>query len=104
MRKHTHAYAHTHILTCAGVIGALYKVEVQVNFKEWRSYEATGALSSRYRRWHMANWLAYAWEFLKLHPEMIEDSFTQTVLVKLDGTHELKYKGLDKYDPPSSVV
>jgi len=51
----------------------------------------------------MANWLKYAWEFLQLHPEIIEDSFKQTVLVKLDGTHELKYKGLDKYDPPSSV-
>jgi hypothetical protein len=101
---HTRTYTHTNSeLACAGVIGALYKVEVQVNFKEWRSYEATGALSQRNRRWHMANWLAYAWAFLKLHPEMIEDSFKQTVLVKLDGTHELKYKGLDKYDPPSSV-
>jgi hypothetical protein len=84
-------------------MGALYKVEVQVNFKEWRSYEATGALSQRNRRVHMANWLAHAWNFLQLHPEMIEDSFKHTVLVKLDGTHELKYKGLDKYDPPFSM-
>ena len=83
------------------VMQALYKVEVQVNFKEWRSFQANGSLSRRNRRLHMANWLTIAWIYLQQHPQMIEDSFKHTILVKLDGSHELKYRGLDTYNPPS---
>ena len=82
------------------IIAALYKVEVEVNFQEWRGYQSNGSLSAGMRRRHMARWLALAWEWLKANPYIIHQSFVHTVLVKLDGTHELVYRGLENYEVP----
>ncbi len=85
---------------CKTIISALYKVEVEINFQEWRGYQANKSLSAQMRRLHMARWLSVAWAHLKEYPHIIHQSFIHTVLVKLDGTHELVYRGLDGYQPP----
>ena len=82
------------------IIAGLYKVEVEVNFQEWRGYQANKSLSAGMRRRHMGRWLATAWEWLKANPHIIHQSFVHTVLVKLDGTHNLVYRGLEKYEVP----
>lgn len=82
-------------------MGALYRIELELNYDEWRNYQDNEALSASNRRKLMARWLDVAWKFLKNHPYIIHQAFKHTVLVKLDGTHELRYRGLPEYNPPS---
>jgi hypothetical protein len=81
------------------IMAALYKVEVELNFSEWRGYQSNKSLAAGMRRRHMARWLSVAWNHLKANPHIIHQSFVHTVLVKLDGTHTLVYRGLDSYEP-----
>lgn len=82
------------------LMAALYKVELELNYEEWRNHRESGALSAQNRRMLMARWLSTAWAEVTKNPYLLESSFKHTVLVKLDGTHELKYRGLPGYEPP----
>ena len=82
------------------LMAAMYKIELELNYAEWRSYQATGALSAMKRRMLMARWLSTAWKHVKAHPYILEQAFKHTVLVKLDGSHSLRYRGLPDYEPP----
>ena len=82
------------------MMSALYKVELELNYDEWRSHQASGALSASNRRKLMAKWLDVAWHHLKENPHILQQAFVHTVLVKLDGSHDLRYRGLDGYQPP----
>lgn len=82
------------------IMASLYKIEVELNYEEWRSHQTTGALSAMNRRKLMARWLDVAWKHLIEHPHILTQAFAHTVLVKLDGTHELRYRGLPDYQPP----
>ena len=83
------------------LMSVLYKIELEMNYEEWRSYQTSGALSAMKRRMLMARWLHEAWRFMKLNPYVIHQAFRHTVLVKLDGSHDLRYRGLDNYQPPN---
>jgi hypothetical protein len=51
----------------------------------------------------MATWLERAWRFIQLdeNKHVLEQAFVSTVLVKLDGSHQLSYRGLPDYQPPA---
>jgi hypothetical protein len=100
------------------IINTLYKVEVEINYAEWRQYQengniwlyldtrskflcCSGTLSASRRRVMMARWVQIAWKHIVDNPKMIHDSFVHTVLIKLDGSHEIKIRGLDIYQPPT---
>jgi hypothetical protein len=86
-------------------IAALYKVEVELNYDEWRGYKANESLAAGRRRVYMAKWLARAWAFIQQdeNKTVLEQAFVSTVLVKLDGSHQLSYRGLPDYQPPAAA-
>jgi hypothetical protein len=118
-----HTRAHTHLLilhnsgmtdllqpvdhnvgaTMKKYIAALYKVQVELNYDEWRGYKANSSLAVGKRRVLMATWLERAWRFIQLdeNKHVLEQAFVSTVLVKLDGSHQLSYRGLPDYQPPA---
>ena len=81
------------------IMKGLYKIEVELNYDEWRDYKSNKALSASRRRVLMATWLDAAWGFLKLQEDFLYTSFLHTVLIKLDGTHEFKFRGYHKPYP-----
>lgn len=118
---HTRAHTHLYVLHNSGMtdllqpvdhhvgalmkkyIAALYKVEVELNYDEWRGYKANESLAAGRRRVYMATWLERAWRFIQDNDNksVLENAFVSTVLVKLDGSHQLSYRGLPDYQPPA---
>jgi hypothetical protein len=84
-------------------ISALYKVQVELDYDEWRGYKANSSLAAGKRRLYMARWLDMAWKFIQEdeNKHVLEQAFVSTVLVKLDGSHSLSYRGLPDYQPPA---
>lgn len=85
------------------LMSGFYKVELEQNYEAWRDYQATGALSEMRRRMLMAGWLDSAWKIVKENPHICEQAFKHTVLIKLDGSHELRYRGLPDYNAPKMM-
>jgi hypothetical protein len=84
------------------LMASLYKVQVELNYEMWRGYKTNKSLGARMRRMHMATWLAIAWKHLQGEGSyIVEQAFVSTVLVKLDGSHNLSYRGLPGYQPPT---
>lgn len=81
------------------LMNKLYKIELEVDYELWRQYQESGALSAPRRRMLMASWLSTAWSFMQAHPEILHKSFTSTVLIRKDGSHELKIP-IEGYDFP----
>ena len=82
------------------IMKALYKIEVEVNYDEWRDYQANASLSASRRRILMATWLDEAWGLLREYDDFFFKSFLHTVLVKTDGSHEFNFRGYHKPYPP----
>ena len=79
------------------IMNVLYQVELEVNYAAWRSYKTSNAMSASRRRILMATWLSHAWGELRIRSDILYKTFSSTVLVKRDGTHNLKMRGLEAY-------
>jgi hypothetical protein len=60
-------------------MNGFYKIELELNYDDWRNYKRNKSLDAMHRRVLMATWLDAAWGHLKDHPKVFEDSFTHTV-------------------------
>lgn len=86
-------------------IGKLYRIELEINFALWRDYKSNKVLCAGKRRVFMATWLDLAWEVLKTEHHLIRQSFESTgVLVRLDGTHNIKIRGLPEGKIPKILL
>ena len=83
------------------IMNQFYQVELEVNYDAWRQYKTSNAMSACRRRIMMATWLSHAWGLLRTKRDILHKAFSSTVLVKQDGTHHLKMRGLESY--PSRV-
>jgi hypothetical protein len=61
------------------IMNGFYKIELELNYDDWRNYKRNKSLDAMHRRVLMATWLDAAWGHLKDHPKVLEDSFTHTV-------------------------
>jgi hypothetical protein len=53
----------------------------------------------------MAMWVDAAWEFMKGYPAFMEKAFESTVLIKKDGSHNLKFPRFSGiYDFPKEIL
>jgi len=81
------------------LMNSFYKIELELNFAEWRQYKDTKSLSPSKRRILMATWLSHAWGILRTRRDFLRSCFTSTCLVRRDGSHSLKMKGVNDYPP-----
>ena len=108
-------YVHIHVGGCTDVLqpvdhhfGALlkkvmnefYKVELELNFAEWRDYTANKTLSQSNRRMYMGLWLNMAWGVLRTQGSFISKTFANTVLITKAGHHALKLTRLNRVYKP----
>ena len=74
--------------------------ELQYNFAAWRDYTTNSSLSESQRRIYLAQWLDLTWGLLRHYRAFIRKCFDATVLVKKDGSHELRLKRLHRAYKP----
>jgi hypothetical protein len=83
------------------IMKIFYAAELEVNYDARRHYSSSKALHPSQRRILMATWLSHAWGLVRTKQDLLSSTFSSTVLVRRDGTHNLKIKGLHSY--PSTV-
>jgi hypothetical protein len=74
--------------------------ELEDNFDAWRDYTNNSSLSDSQRRIYLAQWLDLSWGLLRHYRGFIRKCFDPTVLVKKDGSHELRLKRLHRAYTP----
>ena len=84
------------------LMNALYKVELELNYDEWRDYKSNESLAAPRRRMMMALWLSKVWAHMELpeHSKIFKSSFDDTVLIDKAGKHSLKIPGIPNYRFP----
>ena len=82
------------------IMNEFYKIELELNFAEWREYKENKSLSSSKRRMMMALWLDLTWGLLRTQGTFIRKCFVNTVLISKEGYHGLKLARLRREYKP----